>query len=54
MASEFDGIDTRSEILRIVSQVSRISDEDGLWRSRAAENSSRQAHSNAARLAAID
>jgi UDP:flavonoid glycosyltransferase YjiC (YdhE family) len=32
MADEFDGIDTRSEILRIVSQVSHISDEDGLRR----------------------
>jgi MGT family glycosyltransferase len=31
MADEFDGIDTRSEILRIVSQVSHISDDNG-WR----------------------
>ena len=30
MAEEFDGIDTRSEILRIVSEVSQISDKDGL------------------------
>jgi hypothetical protein len=34
MADEFDGIDTRSEILRIVSQVSHISDENGLRRGR--------------------
>jgi UDP:flavonoid glycosyltransferase YjiC (YdhE family) len=32
MADEFDGIDTRSEILRIIRQVSRISDENGLRR----------------------
>ena len=37
MADEFDGIDTRSEILRIISQVSHISD-DGLRRSEAAAN----------------
>jgi MGT family glycosyltransferase len=30
MADEFDRIDTRSEILRIVSEVSQISDKDGL------------------------
>jgi UDP:flavonoid glycosyltransferase YjiC (YdhE family) len=30
MADEFAGIDTRSEIFRIVGQVSRLSDEDGL------------------------
>jgi UDP:flavonoid glycosyltransferase YjiC (YdhE family) len=29
MADEFGGIDTRSEILRIVGQVSQISDDDG-------------------------
>src|SRR5882672_6903959 len=40
MAEEFDGIDTRSEILRIVSQVSHISDEDGLRRGEVAENKS--------------
>jgi UDP-glucoronosyl and UDP-glucosyl transferase len=38
MADEFDGIDTRSEILRIVSQVSHISDENGLRRGEAAAN----------------
>jgi hypothetical protein len=38
MADEFDGIDTRSEILRIISQVSHISDENGLRRSEAAAN----------------
>ena len=32
MADEFDGIDTRSEILRIVGQVSHASDADGLQR----------------------
>jgi UDP:flavonoid glycosyltransferase YjiC (YdhE family) len=40
MAEEFDGIDTRSQILRIVSQVSHLSDEDGLRRSAVAENKS--------------
>ena len=40
MANEFDGIDTRSEILRIVSQVSHRSDEDGLRRGEVAENKS--------------
>jgi hypothetical protein len=29
MADQFNGIDTRSEILRIVGQVSQISDDDG-------------------------
>ena len=38
MADEFDGIDTRSEILRIVSQVSHISDDNGLRRGEAAAN----------------
>jgi MGT family glycosyltransferase len=54
MADEFDGIDTRFEILRIVSQVSHISDEDGLRRSAVAENRSIQAHLNANHLPAID
>jgi UDP:flavonoid glycosyltransferase YjiC (YdhE family) len=54
MAEEFDGIDTRSEILRIVSQVSHILDEDGLRRSAVAENRSAQAHLNANHLPAID
>ena len=38
MADEFDRIDTRSEILRIVSQVSHISDDNGLRRGEAAAN----------------
>ena len=38
MADEFDGIDARSEILRIVSQVSHISDENGLRRGEAPAN----------------
>jgi hypothetical protein len=38
MADEFGGIDTRSEILRIFSQVSHISDENGLRRGEAAAN----------------
>jgi UDP:flavonoid glycosyltransferase YjiC (YdhE family) len=54
MADEFDRIDTRSEILRIVSQVSHISDEDCLRRSAVAENRSAQAHLNANHLAPID
>jgi UDP:flavonoid glycosyltransferase YjiC (YdhE family) len=54
MAEEFDGIDTRSEILRIVSQVSHTPDEDGLRRSAVAENNSIQAHLNANHLAPID
>jgi UDP:flavonoid glycosyltransferase YjiC (YdhE family) len=37
MANEFGGIDTRSEILRIVGQVAQISDDDGLRRSGVAE-----------------
>jgi UDP:flavonoid glycosyltransferase YjiC (YdhE family) len=43
MAEEFDEIDTRSEILRIVSQVSHISHEDGSRRGAVAENKSTQA-----------
>jgi UDP:flavonoid glycosyltransferase YjiC (YdhE family) len=35
MAKEFNGIDTRSEILRIVGQVSHVPDEGGLRKSRA-------------------
>jgi UDP:flavonoid glycosyltransferase YjiC (YdhE family) len=54
MAEEFDEIDARSEILRIVSQVSHIPDEDGLRRSAVAENNSIQAHLNANHLAPID
>jgi UDP:flavonoid glycosyltransferase YjiC (YdhE family) len=53
MAEEFDGIDTRSEILRIVSQVSHISGEDGLRRGKVAENKTTQSHLNA-NLAPID
>jgi UDP:flavonoid glycosyltransferase YjiC (YdhE family) len=54
MAEEFDRIDTRSEILRIVSQVSQISDEDGLRRGAVAENKSAEAHLHANHLAPID
>jgi len=54
MAEELDEIDTRSEILRIVSQVSHIPDQDGLRRSAVAENNSIQAHLNANQLAPID
>jgi UDP:flavonoid glycosyltransferase YjiC (YdhE family) len=54
MAEEFAGIDTRSEILRIVRQVSHISDEDGLRRRDIAANKSAQAHLNANHLAPID
>jgi hypothetical protein len=32
MADEFSRIDTRSEILRIITQASRVSDQDGLPR----------------------
>jgi MGT family glycosyltransferase len=53
MADEFRGIDTRSEILRIVGQVSLISDEDGLPRVEIARNYGTQAHSNANHLAPI-
>ena len=54
MAEEFDEIDTRSEILRIVSQVSHISHEDGLRRGAVAENKSTRAQLNATHLAPID
>jgi UDP:flavonoid glycosyltransferase YjiC (YdhE family) len=54
MAEEFDGIDTRSEIFRIVGQVSRLSDEDGLRPGAVAENRSTQTHLNANHLAPID
>jgi UDP:flavonoid glycosyltransferase YjiC (YdhE family) len=54
MAEEFDEIDTRSEILRIVSQVSHISSEDGLRQGEVAENESTQAHLHANHLAPID
>src|ERR1700720_1850574 len=54
MADEFAGIDTRSAILRIVSQVLQISNEDGLRRSAVAENRSTQTHLNANHLAPID
>jgi UDP:flavonoid glycosyltransferase YjiC (YdhE family) len=46
MAEEFDAIDTRSEILRIVSQVSHISHRDDLRRSAVTQNKSTQAHLN--------
>jgi UDP:flavonoid glycosyltransferase YjiC (YdhE family) len=54
MAEEFDEIDTRSEILRIVSQVSHISDEAGVRRGEVAKSKSTQAHLNANHLAPID
>ena len=38
MAEEVDAIDTRSQILRIVSQVLHRSDEDGLWRGEVEKN----------------
>jgi UDP:flavonoid glycosyltransferase YjiC (YdhE family) len=37
MAEEFGMIDTRSEILRIITQASHKSEDDGLWRAIAAE-----------------
>ena len=43
IADEFRRIDTRSEILRIVSEVSHVSDEDGLRRGSVAEFRSTQA-----------
>jgi hypothetical protein len=52
MAEEFDEIDTRSEILQIVSQVSHVSDEDGLRRGEVAKGT--QAHLDANHLAPID
>jgi UDP:flavonoid glycosyltransferase YjiC (YdhE family) len=45
MADEFGGFDTRSEILRIVSQVSQISREAGLWRGEVAAKKIRIVHS---------
>jgi len=54
MAEEFDGIDTRSEILRIVSQVSQISGEDGSRQGAVEENQSSQTHLHANQLAPID
>jgi UDP:flavonoid glycosyltransferase YjiC (YdhE family) len=46
MAAEFGGIDTRSEILRIVSQASDISYRDGLPRADVAERKSAEADLN--------
>jgi MGT family glycosyltransferase len=54
MADEFGGIDTRSEILRIVGQVSQISDDDGLRRSGVAEDKGTQAPLSANHLAPIN
>jgi MGT family glycosyltransferase len=51
MAAEFAGIDTRSEIIRIVSQVVRISEENGVRRRGTMENKSTLRHLNANRLA---
>jgi UDP:flavonoid glycosyltransferase YjiC (YdhE family) len=54
MAEEFDGIDARSEIFRIVSQVSHTSHKDDLRQSAVTENKSTQAHLNANHLVPID
>ena len=54
MADAFAEIDTRSEILRIFSQVSQISHENGSRRSAVAENNRTRAHLNANHLAPID
>src|SRR5262249_50764973 len=52
LADEFNGIDTRSEILRIVGEVvARRSDEDGLRLRESAENASPRTHVTANRLA---
>jgi MGT family glycosyltransferase len=53
MADEFKGIDTRSEVLRIVSHVSQISDDDGLRRA-VSHKTRAQARLNADHLAPID
>jgi hypothetical protein len=54
MAEEFAGINTRSEILRIVSQVSHISAEDGLRRRVVAEFKGIEAQLSANHLAPTD
>jgi MGT family glycosyltransferase len=54
MADEFGGIDTRSEILRIVSKVSQSPHDDGSRRRDVADDKSTQAHLSASHLAPID
>jgi UDP:flavonoid glycosyltransferase YjiC (YdhE family) len=51
MAEEFAGLDTRSEILRIVSQVAH---EDRVRRGKVVKNRTTRAHVNANHLAPID
>jgi UDP:flavonoid glycosyltransferase YjiC (YdhE family) len=52
MAGEFSAIDTRSEILRIISQVTRIADGNDL-RYPTTENKSAEAQPNADRFAPL-
>jgi hypothetical protein len=54
MADEFGGIDTRSEILRIVSKVSQSPHDDGSRRRDVADDKSTHAHLSASHLAPID
>jgi UDP:flavonoid glycosyltransferase YjiC (YdhE family) len=54
MADEFAEIDTRSEILRIVSEVSHISAKGGLRPGEVAENKRTPAHLSANHFATID
>ena len=54
MADEFGGIDTRSEILQIVSQVLQSPDEDGLRLRDVADDKSIRARLSANHLAPID
>jgi UDP:flavonoid glycosyltransferase YjiC (YdhE family) len=51
MAEEFAGIDTRSELLRIISQASQRPDDDGLPRRDGADDKSTRARSSADHLA---
>ncbi|MEA2781387.1 MAG: hypothetical protein QOK29_2931 [Rhodospirillaceae bacterium] len=53
MANEFDRFDTRSEILRIVSQVAHIPDVDGLRRGEVAASKSIEAQLSANHVAPI-
>jgi MGT family glycosyltransferase len=52
MADEFHGIDTRYEILRIVNEVTRRRDEDGLRQREASEDNGTKVHLNANHLVA--
>ena len=54
MAAEFRSIDTRSEILRIVNEVSHRWDEHGWRQGEAKEDNGTQVHVNAHHLVAID